>query len=116
MVQRHLAALTVRRKVSTNRCLWILPFAVGSFWCDDCLRYNFMVLKKKTISSTLGGSFLSKQTLHRLDVLRNSKLCRTPLSSIPSQSEHWEDLWVPEAHVPNSVGEAEGWGSCFGGR
>eukprot|EP00913_Durusdinium_trenchii_P022542 g21174.t1 len=31
--------------------------------------------------------------------LRNSKLCRTPLSSIPSQSQHWEDVWVPEPHV-----------------
>ena len=31
--------------------------------------------------------------------LRNSKLCRTPLASIPSQSTHWEDLWVPEEHA-----------------
>jgi len=31
--------------------------------------------------------------------LRNSKLCCTPLASIPSQSTQWEDLWVPEEHA-----------------
>ncbi|CAL1147798.1 unnamed protein product, partial [Cladocopium goreaui] len=33
------------------------------------------------------------------DGTKNSKLCRTPLASIPSQSMHWEDLWVPEEHI-----------------
>jgi len=33
------------------------------------------------------------------DGAKNSKLCCTPLASIPSQSTQWEDLWVPEEHV-----------------
>ncbi|CAJ1418604.1 unnamed protein product [Effrenium voratum] len=33
------------------------------------------------------------------DGAKNSKLCRTPLSSIPSQSSSWEDVWLPDAHV-----------------
>lgn len=38
-----------------------------------------------------------------MDQLRNSKLCRTPLASIPSQSTHWEDLWVPEDNAVTSA-------------
>eukprot|EP00438_Fugacium_kawagutii_P001332 Skav226316 [mRNA] locus=scaffold3301:601007:601873:- [translate_table: standard] len=37
------------------------------------------------------------------DGAKNSKLCRTPLASIPSQSTHWEDLWVPEDNAVTSA-------------
>ena len=33
------------------------------------------------------------------DDAKNSKLCCTPLSSIPGDSSNWQDLWVPDPHV-----------------
>jgi len=33
------------------------------------------------------------------DGAKNSKLCCTPLSSIPSSSSSWQDAWVPESYV-----------------
>ena len=63
-------------------------FNRGSSRGAVCLGFLYILTDKDGVKMLGIGLFESRA--------RNSKLCRTPLSSIPSQSEHWEDLWLPE--------------------